>query len=1182
MKPIKLEIAGLQSFIEKQTIDFSLASGSIFGIFGKTGSGKSTILDGVTLALFGYVSRISKNAEFINSKCNSCEVSLEFEEDDKKYYVKRVFKLKKNEGVDQSAILLNKTSDEPVTLAEGAFAVTNKIKEIVGLEPEEFCQIIALPQGKFAEFLQAKPSERTNLISNIFGINDYVEKLFSTVKRKSAAYENELNMLEAEKNGIGVVEKQEVQAKEDELKKEEQELKDIAAKIQEASNEYKTIVENASLKKDQVKLKSELEDLYKQSSEIKENKGDLIRYENAKNLDLYFGNYDKLLGQVKDLNREVDELRNEKIQRDASFRDFEEQYKRFDELQKHTLLDLESKKSRLLELGDDQLCIESGEKELERLKGELEEKNKTLQMNSESLAYVSSECVRVTNSLQELYSNKEKLEEQKSSKEQSLENKSVESEIILIESFERQLENVITGYREDINACRDEYSELAKKEREYNEKIAEIVNSVDRVCGKSDMPLVSRFRQSIENLSAMDNVQDKYDFLGKQNEKIKQEMTSILTKIKEIETENDKNHTLLQEKIQLVSKIENKLKTSQIEREEYIGDNYFGLLVQNVDIGDECPVCKNRVSRKSYAPLSDTKGLDSEIASIKTELQVARKEKENTIIACAKSVAKIDFYKSQLDLLAKKHAETEKVREKLYMMFVDNNGKQKENFASMQEAMHVACKSLEKLLSERNKLSDETLAITVQKTELGTRLQMLNECIEKVTDVLYSLEKQRAEREFILQATNESGDNYNSAAKQYNQIIDELDSINAEIRKLEQNKNDLMEEKLQLTKTEGEIVAEKQSISVKMDNVMSTINSKRLKFESQGFESNNCEKELEELKQKQEEITAKNNEFKNSYEQEKDKKISVEKEYNLKFSLLQEKNNDLRELDAKIDNLSRTYGFTSTDEAKNYLVSDLTISSLKTKVEEFERRVSVINLQLSSIDEKIGDKEIDVSRVDYLDEQIKMLREKQESKQIYLGVLQSECGELKTKLAKLEKIDAKLPELTKKYDLAKELYNLLRGKSLAEFMANEFIDMITTFANEKLQILDGGRYKLFYDEKDFYVEDNLNDGKKRAVSTLSGGETFLVSLSLALSMSDCIQLQSDKKMDFFFLDEGFGTLDSELCQTVLGALYKLRGVNLNIGLITHVQELQNEIQYKFIVTKASENSGSKVQFVTGL
>ena len=125
MKPIKLEIAGLQSFIEKQSIDFSLASGSIFGIFGKTGSGKSTILDGVTLALFGYVSRISKNAEFINSKCNSCEVSLEFEEDDKKYYVKRVFKLKKNEGVDQSAILLNKTSDEPVTLglfARGNFA----------------------------------------------------------------------------------------------------------------------------------------------------------------------------------------------------------------------------------------------------------------------------------------------------------------------------------------------------------------------------------------------------------------------------------------------------------------------------------------------------------------------------------------------------------------------------------------------------------------------------------------------------------------------------------------------------------------------------------------------------------------------------------------------------------------------------------------------------------------------------------------------------------------------------------------------------------------------------------------------------------------------------------------------------------------------------------------------------
>ena len=154
MKPIKLEITGLQSFIEKQTIDFSLASGSIFGIFGKTGSGKSTILDGVTLALFGYVSRISKNAEFINSKCNSCEVSLEFEEDDKKYYVKRVFKLKKNEGVDQSAILLDQTSDEPVTLAEGAFAVTNKIKEIPIKQPtNNLAAQNASPENSVTELL---------------------------------------------------------------------------------------------------------------------------------------------------------------------------------------------------------------------------------------------------------------------------------------------------------------------------------------------------------------------------------------------------------------------------------------------------------------------------------------------------------------------------------------------------------------------------------------------------------------------------------------------------------------------------------------------------------------------------------------------------------------------------------------------------------------------------------------------------------------------------------------------------------------------------------------------------------------------------------------------------------------------------------------------------------------------
>ena len=78
MRPLKLRIRGLNSFIETQEINFTdLSNEGLFGIFGPTGSGKSTILDGITLALYGDLSRKSSN--FINTNCDNMSVSYEFQ-----------------------------------------------------------------------------------------------------------------------------------------------------------------------------------------------------------------------------------------------------------------------------------------------------------------------------------------------------------------------------------------------------------------------------------------------------------------------------------------------------------------------------------------------------------------------------------------------------------------------------------------------------------------------------------------------------------------------------------------------------------------------------------------------------------------------------------------------------------------------------------------------------------------------------------------------------------------------------------------------------------------------------------------------------------------------------------------------------------------------------------------------
>ena len=145
-----------------------------------------------------------------------------------------------------------------------------------------------------------------------------------------------------------------------------------------------------------------------------------------------------------------------------------------------------------------------------------------------------------------------------------------------------------------------------------------------------------------------------------------------------------------------------------------------------------------------------------------------------------------------------------------------------------------------------------------------------------------------------------------------------------------------------------------------------------------------------------------------------------------------------------------------------------------------------------------------------------------------------------------------------------------------EFITNEYLYDISRLASTTLLNLEDGRYFLTYKDNNFYVGDNFDCGNLRGVNTLSGGETFLVSLSLALALSQTICAKSLKNIEFFFLDEGFGTLDNSLVDTVMTALEKLKGSDFTIGVISHVEELKHRIENKITVNKATESYGSTV------
>jgi exonuclease SbcC len=154
---------------------------------------------------------------------------------------------------------------------------------------------------------------------------------------------------------------------------------------------------------------------------------------------------------------------------------------------------------------------------------------------------------------------------------------------------------------------------------------------------------------------------------------------------------------------------------------------------------------------------------------------------------------------------------------------------------------------------------------------------------------------------------------------------------------------------------------------------------------------------------------------------------------------------------------------------------------------------------------------------------------------------------------------------------------MFKGSGFVNYVSSVYLQNLCQVANERFYKLTRQQMQLEVDDNNnFRVRDFLNNGHVRSVKTLSGGQTFQASLSLALALASSVQQQNQARQNFFFLDEGFGTLDKESLQTVFDTLKLLRHENRIVGVISHVEEMQDEIDMFIKVTRDDEQ-GSTVQ-----
>lgn len=487
-----------------------------------------------------------------------------------------------------------------------------------------------------------------------------------------------------------------------------------------------------------------------------------------------------------------------------------------------------------------------------------------------------------------------------------------------------------------------------------------------------------------------------------------------------------------------------------------------------------------------------------------------------------------------------------------------------------------------------------------EREEKLNNLSILNELIKKgKTDILESKESLK---KYI-------GDEIIKIDEK-----DILDYLKVKGKKLGNEINDLRKEMELLTRK----VQEKISLSTLIEKLTKDIKNRELEIQNEDKEYieiygtvksqeeliSSIEKEIPEDIRSLEKLQFKINELKKNYSMLEKSYKKAQEDYNssvtLYASLTANRNaviKNIEEVEKEVDAYKESFnnklkdaGFTDMEEYLATKMDEKSIKLMETDILEYHKNLKSIKDRL---DKAINDtKDIMEVSLEELNEslnQAKLREQKLKSEEMNLY---SRISSNKRVLDEVKKVCREISIEEESYKIIGELAKVANGANseritFERYVLAAYFDEIISAANIRLAKMASERYKLRRKEDkgkgskqeglELEVFDNYT-GKARHVKTLSGGESFKASLSLALGLADVIQSYAGGiSLDTMFVDEGFGTLDSQSLDNAIQCLIDLQSGGRLVGIISHVPELKERIDARLEITPAKE--GSKTSFM---
>lgn len=543
-----------------------------------------------------------------------------------------------------------------------------------------------------------------------------------------------------------------------------------------------------------------------------------------------------------------------------------------------------------------------------------------------------------------------------------------------------------------------------------------------------------------------------------------------------------------------------------------------------------------------------------------------------------------------------------------------------EENASLQKAGETKIKleaeknALEENKEKLNKLKDDITALEKAKKDYQLALNAYEEKAEiadeidaefKVKNKLY-LDAQAG----ILADTLETGKPCPvCGAKEHPQIAtkpsdapikDELDALQEKLKNATDSANEArtkagslkgaFEEKESSVKAEVKLLLDGVSLEDASDSIIVKISDVDSSIDELNNKIADEEKKIERKEEIEEFLPRKNEALENAKKALTD--ISDE---------VKTKTAENKALLSRIDELKGKLEFESKAKAEEETVNlneeideiQNAFEAAQQNVTECEKKIAELTTAKEEIKKRLdGAESIDLDKEN---ERQATLEAKQAELDKDVKTVHSRISANKTALSNIKLKSDSLIDIEKKYMWVKALSNTANGNiagkekiMLETYIQMNYFDRIIARANTRLMIMTDGQYDLIRRKEalnnkgqsglDLNVIDHYN-GSERSVKSLSGGESFVASLALALGLADEIQSSAGGiKLDTMFIDEGFGSLDEETLSKAMKALSSLADGNRLVGIISHVGELKQKIDKQIVVTK-DKTGGSKAEIV---